>query len=460
MLDLLPRPLRRLLLETPELSEAYLVGGCVRDWIIGRPCGDFDIEVYGLGYDELVRVLARHGRADLVGSSFGVVKFNAGDGHFHDFSLPRRDSKVGRGHRGFAVELDRTLGPEEASSRRDFTVNSLMFHVRTGRLLDFHGGERDLRAGVLRHTGPAFVEDPLRVLRGMQFCSRLRLSAAPETLALCRSMAGLHGELPVERIRDEWTKWATREGCPSLGLGFLADSGWLVHYPELAAMVGVPQDPEWHPEGDVWTHTGHCLDALFDAPAWTDADPATRSVLAFALLLHDAGKASCTRRETRDGVERVVSPGHDREGGPLAAAFLERLAIPEAQRVRVVPLVTQHMAHLEDPTARAIRRLANRLHPATIRELVSVIAADSSGRPPLPRRVPESALRLLEKAEAMSLEAAAPKPLLQGRHLIARGLRPGPEFGECLRAAFEAQLDGAFSDASGAESWLDRRLGK
>jgi tRNA nucleotidyltransferase (CCA-adding enzyme) len=335
-----------------------------------------------------------------------------------------------------------------------------MFHVRSGRLLDFHGGERDLRAGVLRHTGPAFAEDPLRVLRGMQFCSRLGLVAAPETLALCRSMAGQQGELAVERIREEWTKWATRAGRPSLGLRFLADSGWLVHYPELAAMRGVPQDPEWHPEGDVWIHTGHCLDAMQESADWIDADAATRLVLAFALLLHDSGKPACTRREVRDGRERIVSPGHDQAGGPLAAAFLERLAIPEALRARVVPLVTQHMAYLEQPTARAIRRLANRLHPATIRELVAVIAADASGRPPLPRRVPDNARRLWEKAVELSLQAAAPKPLLQGRHLVARGLKPGPEFGEWVRAAFEAQLDGEFTDAVGAEAWLDARLGK
>ncbi len=457
MLETLPDALRWLLDRTPELARAYLVGGCVRDWLRGRPVGDFDIEVHGVGYDELVSALARHGRADLVGRSFGVVKFTADDGRIHDFSLPRRDSKVARGHRGFEVEFDPAIGPEEASARRDFTVNAMMVHARTGELLDFHGGERDLRAGVLRHTGPAFAEDPLRVLRGMQFCSRLHLEAASETLAVCRSMVPLHGELPVERIREEWMKWATREGRPSLGLRFLQASGWLVHSPELEAMVGVEQDPGWHPEGDVWTHTGHCLDALFDTAAWRGADPATRGVLSFALLLHDIGKATCTRREPRDGVERIVSSGHDQVGGTLAATFLERLGIQESLRSRIVPLVLQHMAYLQEPTPRAVRRLATRLAPATILELATVMEADASGRPPLPRRIPEAAMRLTEMAESMSLESAAPRPLLLGRHLVARGMQPGPDFGEWLRAAFEAQLDGEFSDTAGAEAWFDAR---
>lgn len=461
MIDRLPPLLRSLLLGVPELGQAYLVGGCVRDWILGRPNTDFDVEVYGLGFDELVAVLSRHGRADLVGRSFGVVKFKGDDGLVHDFSLPRRDSKVAAGHKGFAVEFDPSLTPEEASSRRDFTMNALMFHPRSGQLLDFHGGERDLRARVLRHTGPAFVEDPLRVLRGMQFCARLGLGAADETLGLCRSMVSLHAELAVERVRDEWMKWATGGGVPSAGLRFLRQSGWIVHYPELDALAGVPQDPEWHPEGDVWVHTGHCLDALVALDAWRGADDALRAVYAFALLLHDTGKPSCTRREVRDGRERVVSPGHEPAGRPLAEAFLVRLGIPEALRARIVPLVANHLVHLElgkAPTARGIRRLATRLHPSTIEELVVVVTADASGRPPLPAGTPATATRLLGASRELAVSAAAPRPLLQGRHLVARGLQPGPRFGPLLSAAFEAQLDGEFADLAGAEDWLSGRL--
>ncbi|MFM7101038.1 MAG: hypothetical protein ACKO3N_07690 [Verrucomicrobiota bacterium] len=268
MTELLPPTLRRVLAETPELARALLVGGCVRDWLLGRAVKDFDVEVYGLDYETLVRALGRWGRADLVGRSFGVVKLSLAPGLVVDFSLPRRDSKTGPGHRGFAVATDPGLEPGEAALRRDFTINALLFDPRRRVLLDPLCGEADLRARRLRHTGPRFADDPLRVLRGMQFCGRFRLTPDAGTLALCRQMVPTGPELPVERVREEWFKWATRSEEPGRGLRFLADSGWLVHFPELAALEGLPQDPEWHPEGDVLTHTGHCVDALAGLPVW------------------------------------------------------------------------------------------------------------------------------------------------------------------------------------------------
>ena len=431
----------------------------MRDAQFGRPVKDFDIEVFGVDYPVLLRALARWGRVDAVGRSFGVVKLSLRDGEQYDFSLARRDSKVGPGHRGFEVEFDPSITPEEASSRRDFTINSLMFDPHRGEILDFHGGLRDLRERRLRHTGPAFVEDPLRVLRGMQFVGRFDLTADPSTVELCRSIAGSQPELAVERIREEWWKWASRSVAPGRGLRFLSDCGWLAHYPELVAMQGVPQDPEWHPEGDVWTHTLHCLDALVTQPGWIEADEMTRQVLMFAVLLHDVGKATTTVRELREGRERIVSPGHDSEGGPMAASFLARLRVPLAFAPRVVPLVESHMAHLQAPSARAIRRLARRLEPARILELAEVMTADASGRPPRPRGRPAAVEALVESAEALDLQASAPRPILQGRHLVARGLHPGPAFSRILRAAFEAQLDGEFHDEGGACRWLDGRLG-
>ncbi|MBN8248450.1 MAG: polynucleotide adenylyltransferase, partial [Verrucomicrobia bacterium] len=317
MNDWIPPTLSRLLRESPELADAYLVGGCVRDRLLGLPIQDFDIEVFGLDFERLASVLARWGRVDVVGRSFGVAKLTVAAGETYDFALPRRDSKVSPGHRGFAVTFDADLEPRAAAARRDFTVNALMWHPRRAVLLDFFGGEADLRAGVLRHTSAAFDEDPLRVLRGMQFAGRFRLTGAPETLALCRGIAARHGELAVERIREEWFKWAERSAEPSAGLRWLRDSGWIVHSPELAALPGVPQDPEWHPEGDVWTHTLHCLDALVSLPEWRSADAATRRLLSFAVLCHDLDKPACTCSEMRDGRSRIISRGHEAAGGPL-----------------------------------------------------------------------------------------------------------------------------------------------
>ena len=199
----LPTELEKLLAGTPELARAYLVGGCVRDALLGRTVKDFDVEVFGVSYAGLERALRRWGRVDLVGRSFGVVKLTTGSGLAYDFAIPRRDRKVTPGHKGFEVEFDADITPAEAASRRDFTINALMFDPHRGEVLDFFGGKNDLGARVLRHTSAAFVEDPLRVLRGMQFAARFDFTAAPETLALCREIRASYSELAVERVREE-----------------------------------------------------------------------------------------------------------------------------------------------------------------------------------------------------------------------------------------------------------------
>jgi tRNA nucleotidyltransferase (CCA-adding enzyme) len=399
--------------------------------------------------------LSKHGRVDLVGKSFGVIKFTSQGGGQWDFSLPRRDSKTAAGHKGFEVEFEPDIEPRQAASRRDFTINALMFDPRTGDYLDFFGGQEDLQKRVLRHTSAAFIEDPLRVLRGMQFAARFNLVPAPETVELCRSIAHTFPELAVERVGMEWFKWAAVATRPSAGVRFLKDTGWLRHFPEIAALDGTPQDPEWHPEGDVFTHTCHCCDTLAELPEWRGADETTRRVLMFAVLAHDFAKPQTTHLADRDGRERIVSPGHEEQGGPLAEAFLSRIDAPNEIKERVVPLVTHHLAHLQTINDRSVRRLANFLTPATIAELCLVMTADHFGRPPKPRVLPEGIKVLRAKAEELRLRNSAPKPLLQGRHLIERGMIPGKHFGALLEEAFEAQLEGAFTDLPGAMKWLD-----
>ena len=455
----LPEELVRLLRQVPELARAYLVGGCVRDALLGITHKDFDLEVYGVSYEALEKSLGAHGRVDLVGKTFGVIKFSSLSGAQWDFSLPRRDSKMSAGHKGFQVEFDSDISPKEAAARRDFTINALMFDPRAGEYLDFFGGRDDLKNRVLRHTSAAFVEDPLRVLRGMQFAARFDLAAAPETIALCRSIAHTFSELAVERVGMEWFKWALAGQKPSAGLRFLKESGWLLHFPEVAALDGTPQDPEWHPEGDVFTHTGHCCDALAELPEWRAADETTRRVLMFAVLAHDFAKPQTTHEAEREGRIRIVSPGHEEQGGPLAESFLTRIDAPNEIKERVMLLVMHHLAHLQAVSDRSVRRLANFLKPATIEELCLVMTADHFGRPPKPRIIHPGILELRARAEALRLRDAAPKPLLQGRHLIARGLLPGVQFGALLSEAFEAQLEGKFTDLDGALQWLDERNG-
>jgi len=450
----IPEELVAMLRATAELQRSYLVGGGVRDWLLGIPNKDFDIEVFGVSYEQLAAGLAQWGRTDLVGRSFGVVKLTTGGGRTYDFSIPRRDSKVAPGHKGFEISFDPSITLEEAAARRDFTINALMFDPRRGEVLDFFGGRADLERRVLRHTSAAFSEDPLRVLRGMQFIARFGLAPAPETVELCRRIMADFGELALERVREEWFKWAQKSTVPSLGLKFLVETQWVEHFPEIQALLGTPQDPEWHPEGDVFTHTCHCLDALVQLPDWQAADAESRIVYTLAVLAHDFAKPQTTQAGLKDGQPRIVSPGHQEAGGPLTEQFLNRINAPAGVRERVIPLVTHHLANLQRVTDRSVRRLAKRLEPATIRELVLIITADQYGRPPRPQLVSERVRELQARAEELQVQSSAPKPILMGRHLIELGLEPGRDLGTILEAAYEAQLEGKFYDLPHALQWL------
>jgi tRNA nucleotidyltransferase (CCA-adding enzyme) len=454
MISALPPDLLQILNETQELSRAYLVGGCVRDWLLGIPHTDYDIEVFGLEYEQLARALSQWGKVDLVGRSFGVVKLTTAHRQVYDFSIPRRDSKTAPGHKGFQVAFDPALTPKEAAARRDYTINTLMFDPRERQMLDFFGGESDLKLGILRHASPAFPEDPLRVLRGMQFASRFNLAPAPETVQLARSIKMTYPELAKERVREEWLKWAEKSKTPSLGLRFLADTEWIEHFPELNATRGVPQDPEWHPEGDVFIHTCYCCDAMAQLKAWAGTDSFSRIVLMLAVLTHDFGKATTTHEAEKKGKLRIVSPEHEKAGGPIAESFLNRINVPRPIRERVIPLILNHMAHFHEVTDRAVRRLAKRLEPESIGNLLVLITADSMGRPPRPAVVPASVHAIAAKAEELSVKEKAPDPILLGRHLVEFGFVSGPELGIILRAAYDAQLAGAFFDLPHAFDWL------
>ncbi|MGA3007243.1 MAG: polynucleotide adenylyltransferase [Opitutaceae bacterium] len=457
----LPADLRAVLEAVRRIGRPRLVGGCVRDWLLGFEPKDFDVEVAGATFDQLHAGLAPFGATDVVGRSFGVIKLRLATGEI-DFSLPRRESKTGAGHRGFAVAPDPTLSDAEAAARRDFTLNAIAYDPVAGSIVDPLNGVADLRAKVLRHAGPAFADDPLRVLRAFQLAARFDFSLAPETAALCRSIAGTFGELPAERVWGEWEKWAVKSTQPSRGLAVLEETDWLKHFPEIAALRGTPQEPEWHPEGDVFTHTQCCLDALVRLAEWQASAAPRRCYLMLAVLAHDFGKPSTTARAERHGRLRWTSPGHESAGGPLAENFLARLGAPLDLIGFVRPLVVHHLAHHHGRTEftdASVRRLARRLAPATIDDLSLVMLADHGGRPPL--NPPETRARiaeLREHAHALALEAAAPQPLILGRHLIALGFKPGPAFKKIIEACFEAQLDGAFIDEAGGLDFLKTYL--
>jgi len=426
-----------------------LVGGCVRDMLLGSRPTDLDLEVYELAPQRLIEVLSSAFDIDRVGQSFGVIKLHQ---YPIDISLPRRESKVGLGHRGFEILSDPSMSLEEAAARRDFTINAMAIDPATEELLDPFNGQRDLRLRILRHTSPQFADDPLRVLRGMQFISRFELSPAPETLALCRALLLEYPTLTPERIWREWEKWASRGVQPSLGLRFLQGIGWAAIYPELGALQGCPQDPSWHPEGDVWTHTLLVVDQAARIAVRDGLEGRERAVLLFAALCHDLGKPSSTA--VLDG--HIRSHGHA-ERVDIVASFLDKVGAPKELATRIVELVRYHLSHLQfDGSPRHVRRLSRRLEEAgeTLRMLARVVEADASGRPPLPRELPPAMQEMLATAERLQLAEQGPRPILLGRHLLSLGIQPGPRMGQILKTAYEAQLDGAFSTPEDGVRWL------
>lgn len=433
-----------------------LVGGCVRDSLLGIPAKDIDLEVYHLQPEKLLAALARHYRVDPVGTSFGVLKLH---GLPIDVSVPRREARRVPGevarhvnpHRDFIVDAAPDLDPREASLRRDFTINAIALDSESGELIDPWSGATDLERRILRHTSEQFVEDPLRVLRGMQFAARFELTAAPQTIALCRKLS-IEG-LARERVYDEWRKLLLRGVKPSRGLAFLAACGWTRFFPELAALEGCVQDPGWHPEGDVWVHTLHCLDAF---AAERTGDEEEDLIVGLAVLCHDLGKPSTTA--LLEG--RIRSYGHDLAGEAPTRSFLARLSNSPDLLEAVVPLVVAHLRPQELYEAQAgdsaIRRLARRVQ--RIDRLVRVARADRQGRPPLPFDGFPAGDWLLERARSMEIAASAPKPIVLGRHLMELGLTPGKTFKPLLDACYEAQLDGEFLDLEGGKRFVRKRL--
>jgi tRNA nucleotidyltransferase (CCA-adding enzyme) len=428
---------------------AWIVGGAVRDHLLGQTPKDIDVEVYGITYDQLAARLGRTGRVDLVGRSFGVVKYTHPSGGTWDFSIPRRENKVGRGHRDFQATFDPDITPREAAARRDFTINAMAWDALSGELHDYFGGQDDLAARRLRAVGPAFAEDPLRVLRGMQFACRFNLTVDKATASVCRSIAGEYTTLARERVAEEWMKWAVKAPWPGLVLGYLEAAGWLEHFPALARLRGVPQDAEWHPEGDVAVHSMEVVDRAAAIAEREELTGDARATLLFAALAHDFGKPATTVLREKRGRMRWTAHGHDKAGVEPAREFLTSIGIKADIKDRVEPLVLCHLAHFNPGP---VRRLAVRVAPASIAELLWLMEADKGG-------ISLAAEQLREAARELKVQAGPPPPIVQGRHVLPYFEdRPGPHIGKVVKSAYEAQLEGLFMDEAGAKAWLESHL--
>jgi len=473
-------------------DNVVLVGGAVRDAVLGRPPSkDIDTEVYKISVDELIRILRAHARrVDLVGVSFGVVKAWIGD-YEYDFSCPGRENKEASGHKGVKRAVDQSLTKEEAAGRRDFTWNA-MGVTFAGEFLDFYGGRDDLLAGIMRHTSPAFKDDPLRVVRGMQFAARERLAYHPDTAGFCRGLLPEYRHLSSRRIWMEWEKMLDKGTHPSYGLMALRDCGWIATLPELAALDGCEQDPEFHPEGDTFVHTALTADEAVRIANEEGLSVDERRMLTLAAISHDLGKPKTLTNES--GSWRT--PGHaqkaskdywacaqcgasaQRSSRPvcpdcgcakqvripsMVEAFLTRIDAPRRYIPKIVAAVRHHMIHIDREQAfqenprEAVMMLADDLWPASIKLWALLVGADNSARPPLPKGNPVQAW--LDEARRLGCENEPPPPLITGTTLLEIGVKPGPHMGQILAGVRRAQCAGTINTPAEALSFAHSRFG-
>lgn len=425
-------------------GRALLVGGCVRDSLLGITPKDFDMEVFGITEDRIETVLGRTGTVLKTGRAFPVWKVwteEMGQGSAVDVALPRCETKVGEKHGDFTVTLNPHMTFAQAAYRRDFTMNAMGRDLITGELLDPFGGEHHLKLRQLWHVSRHFAEDPLRVLRGAQFCARFNLVPAWETIGFCRTLSPEN--LSAERLWGEWCKLVLKGVEISRGLRFLEMVGWLTYFPELEALCDVRQDPDHHPEGTAWIHTLHCMDAFAKTRI---GDEREDLIVGFATLLHDTGKATTTTIG-EDG--KIHAYGHEEAGQQPTLAFLTRMTLEATFIAEVVALVVNHMRPTflwKEATRggtvkqmnRSLRRLAREVR---LDRLARVVWNDKAGRPPKPQVSPEADW-LKSRAAEIEVLNSAPKPILLGRHLIQLGMKPGVEFKVVLESAFSLQLDG------------------
>lgn len=471
-------------------GRALLVGGSVRDAIISHYSNnnhkpkDFDLEVYGLSASNLQKILeTKYGEENLflAGKSFNVLKLNFQElGMQVDVSIPRYDSKVAdAGHsKSFVVYGDPAMSIKDAAKRRDITINSLAYDPLTQTLYDQYNGVKSIENKTIEVTDrKLFQDDPLRVFRIMQFSARFDFKVTEETVELCREMveSGVMDTLSRERVEEEFSKMLLKGIKPSVGLEFAKEIGLVQRFwPELNAMIGVPQEPDWHPEGDAWVHTLQVLDAAADIATRENLNREDRLVFMLACLSHDFGKPSTT--EFIDGAIR--SRGHEQAGVDPARIFVERIYSDKKARLlsditrRVLPLVAEHMKPKEFwknevkkgiKQKRAIMHLASKLSNgdrknysdgsgASIYLLSLVAEADQRGRntsgAPFSRDEVKDLANwqnwLIETSKDLRIDKKGPDKILTGQKLLneLKLTQGGLWMGVVLQSVYLMQLDG------------------
>ena len=422
--------------------QALFAGGSVRDALLGRPIKDIDIATSATP-DQVEALFA--GQTVAVGKAFGVVLVLR-DGLQFDVATFRTDGAYADGRHPESVTFATAEGDAQ---RRDFTVNGLFCEPESGEVVDYVGGLSDLEARVIRAIGnpeARFREDHLRLMRAVRFASVLGFEIDPATYAAMKAHSAWIQTVSAERIAMELVRLLCESPRPSIGLSLLLETGLLAHVlPEAASLVGTKQPPQFHPEGDVWTHTCLMLDEMA-APR----DP----VLALAVLLHEIGKPAtfCEASEPDTGETRIRFPNHAVIGAELAEAILLRLRQPSARIAEVKALVQGHMHFVEAMKMRRakVRRFLGMEHFPRMLELMRLDIRHSNKD--------FTTWHFLKEAfEAFKSEPVLPEPLVHGRDLIAWGVSPGPEMGRLLNELYDAQLEGLITSPEEAKTYLDQR---
>ncbi len=443
-------------------EHVYAVGGCVRDLVMGAPTQEVDILIARHPLDEIIGKISPYGKVDLVGRSFGIVKFTIRE-KTYDIALPRKDiprEMPARRHKDFLISADPDLPVEKDLERRDFRANSMAVRLRGGELIDPFDGLKDIRARMIRLTNPrAFPEDPLRVLRAARFASVLLFSIDPEIYALAKEV-DLRG-LSVERINEELFKILLLSPRPSRGLEELFKLGVLKQLiPELYKLTLSIQDAFFHPEKDsfghhsVWHHTVLAVDqakALVDMSEW---EPERKLSLLIASLYHDVGKPSTAQWEYKKGRMVITNNGHDIASERIARRVLARFRIFSWNGFnlrKMVPLLIRAHHRLSEVWQNrdtVTKKAFNRLAAAACGEielLVYLDAADRAGRKETPvRSLDRQGKWFLRKFAQLNVSRETIAPLIMGRDLIRLGVAPGPGMGKILKRLYELQLDSAF----------------
>ena len=450
-----------------EGHQALIIGGAVRDALLGIEPKDIDIEVYKISYNDLMTFLSNYGKVDLVGKKFGVVKFKPKDSEWtYDFSIPRKENKIGIGHTEFEIIFDKDMTIEEASARRDLTINAIGYDPIENKIYDSFGGVEHLKNKVIKHTSKQFSEDSLRILRILQFQSRFNFTIHYDTIQLIREMLKTNefDNLSKERVYEEWRKWAEKGVRHDLIFKFLRDTTLIEKYPELKLLKETPQDKIYHPEGDVEIHTEMTLTEMDKIVEKENISGEEKVILIMSILFHDIAKPQTTKEEFKRARMTITSHGHEALGGEMVKEILPRLGFPESLITPISNLVANHLSGVSismidsrSGKMKAVKKLSRRLYPATIQQLLYVMDADNYGRGG-ERKEATGKAELIELSAEADVQNKAYQPILMGRHLIEKGLMPSPKFKEILQKSFEAQESGAFNDLTGAKKWLEDYL--